>query len=75
LVRLQSGTVLLTGDAVHFRSQLESRRPSGNHVDKVRGVQSIDRMLSLEKSEPARIVVQHEPEDVALLPKFPSSLT
>jgi N-acyl homoserine lactone hydrolase len=75
LVRLQSGAVLLTGDAVHFRSQLQTRRPSGNHVDKVRGVESIDRMLSIGKSEPARIIVQHDPDDVALLPKFPLSLT
>jgi glyoxylase-like metal-dependent hydrolase (beta-lactamase superfamily II) len=74
LVRLDSGAVLLSGDAVHFRNQLETRRPSGNHVDKVRGVQSIDRMLSIGKSEPARIIVQHDPEDVGLLPKFPSSL-
>ena len=74
LVRLQSGAVLLTGDAVHFRSQLETRRPSGNHVDKARGVQSIERLLSIEKQEPARVIVQHDPADVDLLPKFPASL-
>lgn len=75
LVRLRSGAVLLSGDAVHFRSQLETRRPSGNHVDKARGVESIDRMLSIQASEPARIVVQHDPGDVGLLPRFPASLT
>lgn len=75
LVRLRSGAVLLSGDAVHFRDQLAARRPSGNHVDKVRGVESIDRMLALEKTEPARIVVQHDPGDVGLLPRFPASLT
>lgn len=73
LVHLASGALLLTGDAVHFREQLESRQPSGNHVDKVRGVQSIDRMLLIERHVPARIIVQHDPGDIGRLPAFPKS--
>ena len=74
LVHLASGAVLLTGDAVHFRSQLGTRRPSGNHVDKVVGLQSIDRMLLIQKQVPARIIVQHDPDDIDDLPLFPKSL-
>jgi glyoxylase-like metal-dependent hydrolase (beta-lactamase superfamily II) len=73
LVHLAGGAVLLSGDAVHFREQLATRRPSGNHVDKVRGVRSIDRMLLIEKQVPATVVVQHDPEDISKLPAFPAS--
>ena len=73
VVHLASGTVLLTGDAVHFREQLASGKPSGNSTDKAAGARSIQRMLEIERRLPAKIVVQHDPEDIAKLPLFPTS--
>ena len=73
LVHLASGPVLLTGDAVHFRGQLATGRASGNSIDKVAGARSIQRMLRIEREVPAKIVVQHDPEDIDKLPAFPKS--
>jgi glyoxylase-like metal-dependent hydrolase (beta-lactamase superfamily II) len=73
LAHLASGAVLLTGDAVHFRGQLATGRPSGNHVDKIAGARSIQRMLRIEREVPAKIIVQHDPLDIDDLPAFPES--
>lgn len=65
--------LILSGDFVHFRDQLTSLEPSGNHVDKVRGKAEIKRMLKLAADENATIVVGHESTDIALLPPFPKA--
>jgi glyoxylase-like metal-dependent hydrolase (beta-lactamase superfamily II) len=69
LVRTQGGAVLLSGDAVHFRDQLESGVPPGNGVNLVQAKASLQRFLDVAKKERARIVVQHDPSDVDALPK------
>jgi glyoxylase-like metal-dependent hydrolase (beta-lactamase superfamily II) len=73
LVHLSSGAVLLTGDAVHFRDQLETGQPSGNHTDKAAGANSIQRMLKIQNEVPAKIIVQHDPLDIGKLPAFPDA--
>jgi glyoxylase-like metal-dependent hydrolase (beta-lactamase superfamily II) len=71
LVRLSSKAFILTGDLVHSRDQLANRKPSGNHVDKVRGKAEIERLIALAEKEKATIIVGHDQDDVALLPTFP----
>jgi N-acyl homoserine lactone hydrolase len=73
LVKLQGKAFLLTGDLVHDRDQLAERKPSGNHVDKVRGKAEIERIIALAEREKAAIVVGHDQDDLALLPAFPKA--
>jgi glyoxylase-like metal-dependent hydrolase (beta-lactamase superfamily II) len=74
-VRVGAKSYILTGDAVHSRGQLAARRPSGNHVDKVKGVQSIDRLNRLAATTGATIIVGHDKGDLGLLPAFPKGVT
>ena len=67
LVRTDKGNLILTGDAVHTREQLATRRPPDNHLDKERGLKEIDRLIALAAKEHARIVVGHDPRDIDLL--------
>ena len=71
LVRVGDKAYILTGDLVHDRDQLAERKPSGNHVDKVRGKAEIERVIALAEREKAVIVVGHDQHDIALLPTFP----
>lgn len=73
LVKLQGKTFILTGDLVHDRDQLAERKPSGNHVDTVRGKAEIERVIALAEREKATIIVGHDKDDLALLPAFPKS--
>ena len=71
LVKPGDKAFILTGDLVHGRGQLATRKASGNHVDKVRGKAEIDRVIALAEREKAVIVVGHDQVDIALLPAFP----
>ena len=75
LVKLTGGSYILTGDIVHSHSQLAERKPSGNHVDKVRGKAEIERVIGLAARERATIVVGHDGSDVGLLPVLPEPAT
>lgn len=68
LVKLDGKAYFLTGDLVHDRDQLATRKPSGNHVDKVRGKAEIERVIALAERENATIIVGHDQDDLALLP-------
>lgn len=71
LVKLPGKAFILTGDLVHDRDQLATRKPSGNHVDKVRGKAEIERVIAIAEREKATIIVGHDQDDLALLPAFP----
>jgi glyoxylase-like metal-dependent hydrolase (beta-lactamase superfamily II) len=73
LVKLARSSYILTGDLVHSRDQLTTRKPSGNHVDKVRGKAEIERVIALAEANKATIVVGHDSADIALLPSFPKA--
>jgi N-acyl homoserine lactone hydrolase len=73
LVKTGGKAFILSGDFVHDRDQLADRRPSGNHVDKVRGKAEIERVMALAAKEKAVIVVGHDQDDIALLPAFPKA--
>jgi glyoxylase-like metal-dependent hydrolase (beta-lactamase superfamily II) len=73
LVRLASGPVLLTGDLYHFTEQVANRGvPPFNH-DRADTLASMDRFDRIARNLRARVIIQHEPADVAKLPAFPQA--
>lgn len=73
LVRLASGPVLLTGDLYHFTEQVAHHgMPAWNH-SRADTLASMDRFDKLAKNLGARVIIQHEPADIAKLPAFPKA--
>lgn len=73
LVRLAGGTFILTGDAYHFQDQMVLRGvPSGND-NRADTLASMDRLERIARNLQARIIIGHDPEDVAKLPLFPQA--
>jgi glyoxylase-like metal-dependent hydrolase (beta-lactamase superfamily II) len=71
LVRLASGPVLLSGDLYHFTEQVENRGvPMFNH-NRADTLASMDRFERIARNLGAKVIIQHEPSDVAKLPAFP----
>jgi glyoxylase-like metal-dependent hydrolase (beta-lactamase superfamily II) len=71
LVRLASGPVLLTGDLYHFTEQVANRGvPPFNH-NRADTLASMDRFDRMAANLGARVIIQHEPADIAKLPAFP----
>lgn len=72
LVRLpKTGYVLLSGDVAHFRENLASDGVPTMNVDRADSLAAMDRFRKLATSLKAVAVIQHDPRDVAKLPKFP----
>ena len=71
LVRLASGPVLLTGDLYHFTEQVERRGVPPFNTSRAETLASMDRFQRLARNLGARVIIQHEPDDVAKLPAFP----
>ena len=73
LVRLASGNVLLSGDQYHFTEQVKNRGvPPFNH-DRSDTLASMDRFDRIAANLKAKVIIQHEPADIAKLPTFPKS--
>lgn len=73
LVRLASGNVLLSGDQYHFTEQVKNRGvPPFNH-DRSDTLASSDRFDRIAANLKAKVIIQHEPDDIAKLPLFPKS--
>jgi glyoxylase-like metal-dependent hydrolase (beta-lactamase superfamily II) len=73
LVRLASGPVLLSGDAYHFTEQVARRGVPPFNTSRAETLASMDRFDRLARNLHARIIIQHEPADVARLPAFPGA--
>jgi glyoxylase-like metal-dependent hydrolase (beta-lactamase superfamily II) len=73
LVRLASGPVLLSGDTYHFAEQVAHRGVPPFNTDRAQSLASMDRFDRLGRNLHARVIIQHEPADVAKLPAFPAS--
>lgn len=74
LVRLPKfGTVLLSGDTVHFNEQVTNNNVPPFNVDRAQSLASMDRLYGIAKNIPATLIIQHEPEHIKLLPAFPQS--
>ena len=73
LVRLKSGPVLLSGDQYHFAEQVKNRGVPAFNVDRSDTLASHDRFDRIAANLKAKVVIQHEPSDIAKLPAFPKS--
>jgi N-acyl homoserine lactone hydrolase len=74
LVRLKStGPVLLSGDQFHATESFEHDQVPTYNTDRADTLASIDRFKQIASNLKAKIVIQHEPADVAKLPLFPRS--
>lgn len=73
LVRLKSGPVLLSGDQFHATESFEHDQVPTYNTDRADTLASSDRFKQVAANLKAKIVIQHEPADVAKLPLFPRS--
>ena len=73
LVRLASGPVLLTGDLYHSTEAREKHAVPPFNTSRADTLASIDRFEKLAKNLGAKVIIQHEPADIAKLPAFPKA--
>ena len=73
MVRLASGPVLLSGDTWHFSEQVARHGVPPFNTNRAESLASMDRLERLARNLHARLIIQHEPADVARLPAFPEA--
>jgi glyoxylase-like metal-dependent hydrolase (beta-lactamase superfamily II) len=73
LVRLASGPVMLSGDTYHFTEQVAHRGVPPFNTNRAESLASMDRFDRLARNLHARVIIQHEPADIAKLPAFPGA--
>ncbi|CDZ25201.1 N-acyl homoserine lactonase family protein [Neorhizobium galegae] len=74
LVKLpQSGPVLLSGDVVHFEEQIANNGVPPFNIDRAESLASMERLNRIAKQLNAKLVVQHDANDIGKLPAFPAS--
>ena len=73
LVKLKSGPVLISGDTVHAREAYKLQAVPTFNTDRNQSLQSMERMEKIAKETGAKIVIQHDERDIALLPAFPKA--
>lgn len=71
LVKLKSGPVLLSGDTVHARESYQLKAVPTFNTDRAQTLQSMERFEKIAKETGAKVVIQHDERDIALLPAFP----
>lgn len=72
-VNLAGGPVLLSGDLYHSRDAREKRGMPGFNTSREQTLASMNRFEALARQTRAKVVIQHEPRDIALLPAFPQA--
>ncbi len=73
LVNLKSGPVLLSGDLYHSTIAREKRAVPGFNTDRAQTLASMDKFEALAKARNAKVVIQHEANDIGKLPAFPEA--
>lgn len=73
LVRLASGPVILAGDLWHFNEQVAIDGVPPFNTDRAQTLASMDRIKRLAANIHAKVIIQHEPRDIARLPAFPQA--
>ena len=74
-VRLpKMGPVLLSGDFVHFRSNWEARRVPSLNFNAEQTVSSMSQMDALLKATGAKLLINHDYEQSATIPRAPAFL-
>lgn len=69
-----TGAVLLSGDLYHTRENRQFRRVPRVNTDRAATLASMERFEAIAKRDHARVVIQHDPRDIKLLPKLPAYL-
>ena len=73
LVKLpQTGNVVISGDAVHFRENYDNNGVPWFNFDRSQTLASIERMKGIIKSFNATLIIQHDARDIDKLPAFPA---
>jgi glyoxylase-like metal-dependent hydrolase (beta-lactamase superfamily II) len=73
LVKLAGGNVLLTGDLYHFTEQVLIKGVPPFNTDRADTLASMDRFDKIARNLQAKVIIQHEPADIAKLPPFPQA--
>lgn len=73
LVNLEGGAVLLSGDLYHSRDAREKRGVPPFNTSREQTLKSMDAFEKLASDRDARVIIQHEPRDIELLPQFPQA--
>jgi N-acyl homoserine lactone hydrolase len=58
----ESGTVVLTGDSIYTRENIEKDIPAGNCWNIVQCMESMHRLIHIAKREKGRLIIMHDPE-------------
>ena len=67
----ETGNVLITGDAVHFRENYEVSGVPIFNTSRAETLASIDRIKQIAKNQKVTVIIQHDLRDVEKLPAFP----
>ena len=67
------GTVVLSGDAVHFRENYDADGVPAFNFDRAQTVASIERLKKIAANLKATVIIQHDARDIDKLPAFPAS--
>jgi glyoxylase-like metal-dependent hydrolase (beta-lactamase superfamily II) len=71
LVKLASGNIILSGDAVHFRENLDTDGAPAFNYDRAQTVASVERLKKIAANLKAQIIIQHDARDIDKLPVLP----
>ena len=73
LVKLpQTGPVLLTGDAVHFRDNWDTPRAPAQNFDREVTIKSVEKLHGVAAASKAQVWINHDPVQTATLRKSPA---
>ena len=74
LVKLaETGNVLVSGDAVHFRENYDTDGVPAFNFDRAQTVASIERMKKIVANQKAKLIIQHDARDLDKLPAYPAA--
>ena len=74
LVKLpQTGAVIITGDAAHFRENYDSDGVPWFNYDRAQTIASLERLKKIAANSKATVIIQHDARDVEKLPAFPAA--
>jgi glyoxylase-like metal-dependent hydrolase (beta-lactamase superfamily II) len=71
LVRLKSGSVLLSGDLWHLRSQIAIEGVPTVNVSRADSLASMDRIYRISRQLGAKVIIGHDIDDIKMLPPLP----
>jgi N-acyl homoserine lactone hydrolase len=71
LVKLASGSYILSGDAVHFRENLDTEGVPAFNFDRAQTVASVQRLKQIAANLKGQVIIQHDARDVDKLPAPP----